>query len=86
MFVLLSYTLENDSLKLIQRFADNIMKAYPDKFQAVSIGDKTRKHNLSFNLDNVQINCEENVVLLGVDIDFRLKIDKHVSGICKKAK
>ena len=31
------------------------------------------------------INCDTEVKLLGVTIDFKLKFDIHVSNICKKA-
>jgi hypothetical protein len=45
------------------------MKANPDKFQAIAIGPKTNKHNLSFDLKGNKITCEENVKLLGI-LDF----------------
>ena len=43
-------TLENDSVNLIDWFCKNLMKANPDKFQAIAIGPKTNRHNLSFDL------------------------------------
>ena len=78
-------TLETDSLALIQWFSDNKMQANPDKFQAISIGDKTKKENVSFILNDTVINCDESVQLLGVTLDFKLKFDIHVSDMCKKA-
>ena len=72
-------TLEADSLKLINWFSINLMKANPDKFQAIAIGKKTNKHNLTFN-------CEDNVKLLGVTIDSNLNFNNHISEICKKKK
>jgi hypothetical protein len=44
------------------------MKANPDKFQAIAIGPKTNKHNLSFHLKGNKITCEENVKLLGITL------------------
>jgi hypothetical protein len=38
-------TLENDSINLIDWFSKNLMKAKPDKFQAIVIGPKTNKPN-----------------------------------------
>ena len=35
-------TLENDSMELINWFSLNFMKANPDKFQAIAIGKKTK--------------------------------------------
>jgi hypothetical protein len=44
------------------------MKTNPDKFQAIAIGPKTNKHNLSFDLKGNKITCEENVKLLGITV------------------
>ena len=77
-------TLEADSLKLINWFSINLMKANPDKFQAIAIGKKTNKHNLTFNLNGNNITCEDNVKLLGVTIDSNLNFNNHISEICEK--
>ena len=79
-------TLEADSLKLINWLSINLMKANPDKFQAIAIGKKTNKHNLTFNLNGNNITCEDNVKLLGVTIDSNLNINNHISETCKKKK
>ena len=61
------------------------MKANPDKFQAICIGKKARDNIESFQIGQTNIKCEENVTLLGINIDFMLKFDNHVAKICKKA-
>ena len=38
-----------------------------------------------FKIGEVAIECEESVKLLGVEIDFHLKFDLHISAMCKKA-
>ena len=44
------------------------------------------KANLSsFNIDSVEIKCDDNVTLLGINIDFMLRFDDYVSEISKKA-
>jgi hypothetical protein len=78
-------TLEADGLKLINWFSINLMKANPDKFQAIAIGKKTNKHKLTFNLNGNNITCEDNVKLIGVAIDSDLNFNNHISEICKKA-
>jgi hypothetical protein len=78
-------SLESDSQSLINWFSDNHMQANPDKFQAMAIGKKTKDQNINFNLNGSTIPCDESVKLLGVTIDFKLKFDKHISSICKKA-
>ena len=81
----LKQVLEQESLILIQWFTNNLMKANPCKFQDISAGKKAYENIESFPIDSVNIECEENVTLLGVNIDFPLNFDQHVSDICKKA-
>lgn len=84
--LVLKNVLTNDSLTLVKWFSDNQMQANPDKFQGIAIGQKSKNENLSFNLGgDCIINCDEEVKLLGVTIDFKLKFDIHISNICKKA-
>ena len=61
------------------------MKANLEEFQAIAIGEKTKNEDITFNLDNNLIECEEIVKLLGVTIDFELNFIVHVSNICKRA-
>ena len=55
------------------------MKATTDKFQAIAIGKKTNKHNITFNLNGNSITCEYNVKLFGVTIDSNLNFNNHRS-------
>ena len=82
---ILKSVLEEESQILITWFSDNCMKANPDKFQAICLGKKANSSIKSFNICDTEIKCENNVNLLGVNIDFLLKFDDHVSEICKKA-
>ena len=67
--------LPEDSLMLIIWFADNHMKANPDKFLAIAVGKRTKDENITFNLqDNNIIHCEDHVKLLGVTICFKLNL------------
>lgn len=81
----LKTSLESDSISLIKWFSDNKMQANPDKFQAIVMGKKTNSCDVSFNIDNFTIQCENEVKLLGVAIDFLLSFNKHISNICRKA-
>jgi hypothetical protein len=36
-------------------------------------------------LEGIEIECETEVQLLGVTIDFKLNFNEHISNICKKA-
>ena len=77
--------LEKDSKSLIEWFNLNKMQANPDKFQAMAIGKKTISENISFNFDSVVIKPDQEIKLLGVDIDYLLNFNTHISNICRKA-
>ena len=55
--------LAEDSLMMIKWFADNHMEANPDKFQTIAVGKRTKDKNITFNLDNNNTHCEDNVKL-----------------------
>lgn len=82
---ILKSVLENESLNLISWFEKNFMKANPEKFQAICVGKKSHDIIKSFTIGDTVITCDYNVTLLGVNIDFMLKFDDHVSDICRKA-
>ena len=78
-------TLQLESNILIDWFSFNCMQANPDKFQAMAVGRRTHCTSPVFNIGNVNIACEESVNLLGVNIDFNLNFNEHITTICKKA-
>jgi hypothetical protein len=51
-------------------------QAKPEKFQAISVGKKTHDKNVMFNLNGINLSCEDEVKLLGVTIDFKLNFNK----------
>ena len=61
------------------------MKANSDKFQAICIGKKSHENIDYFQVGQTNIKCDDNVILLGINLDYMLKFDTHVSEICKKA-
>lgn len=61
------------------------MQANPEKFQAISVGVKSHTEIKSFDISGSTIPCDEQVKLLGVDIDYQLNFDAQVSAICQKA-
>ena len=78
-------SLEKESTILIDWFGNNKMKANPDKFQAIAIGNKSKNGEIKFTLDGNEILCDNEVKLLGVTIDSQLKFKTHISEICRKA-
>jgi hypothetical protein len=63
------------------------MQANPDKFQvlAVPVGKKTYEKRPTINIQNFELTCEDSVKLLGIEIDYQLNVDTHISTICRKA-
>ena len=81
----LKAVLESESQNLIEWFASNQMKANPEKFQAIAIGKKSSKLNLKFDINSTEIKCDDEVKLLGVNVDYDLLFDSHIASLCKKA-
>ena len=84
-FTILKSILENESNILISWFSENLIKANPDKFQAICVGKKPHENIKYFQIGQTNNTCKENVTLFGINIDFMLMFDSHVSAICKKA-
>ena len=59
--------------------------ANPEKFEAITLGHKTHKKNLNFKFNGIVIQSEDEVKLLGVNLDFLLSFNSHISSICRKA-
>ena len=84
-FATLVEILVRESKILIEWFFRNQMKANPDKFQALAVGEKTSALKPVFKIGEAEVECEETVKLLGVEIDSQLKFDVHISAMCRKA-
>jgi hypothetical protein len=61
------------------------MQANPYKFQFLAVGRKTYDKIPSIHIQNFNLTCESTVKLLGIDIDYQLNFDAHISTICRKA-
>ena len=61
------------------------MQANPDKFQVLAVGKKTYEKHPTINIQNFELTCEDSVKLLGIEIDYQLNFDTHISTICRKA-
>ena len=69
----------------IQWFGDNGMKANPKKFQFMILSPNQHEVTHLKLCDDVLINSESSVKVLGVIIDNRLTFTEHISRCCKKA-
>lgn len=80
---ILKSLLESDSNKLINWLSINQMQANPDKFQAIALGKAFHEVFNSFKIGSADtcIRCEDQVKLLGADIQVMLNFDKQVTNI-----
>ncbi len=80
-------TLKQDTENAIKWFKINFMQVYPSKLQCMFLKPPTNKEEMLkfIEINDTNIPCEKEVNLLGITIDEKLKFDKHVNIICKKA-
>ena len=64
-------------------FESNMMVANPSKFQFMFMG-LGHDYKLCMEIDEMVITTVEQVKLLGVIIDSKLKFDDHVKSLCNK--
>ena len=68
--------LEIDLSRLFKWFAENSMVANPKKFQLMFLGLTTHRR-LRLNIEGNKVSATDCVKLLGVEIENKLKFDKH---------
>ena len=75
--------LENDLSGLLDWFTTNGMVANPNKFQLMFLGLKGQRR-LRLNIEENKLSATDNVKLLGIQIDNKLKINNHVKTLYSK--
>ena len=73
--------LEVSSSILFTWLKNNYMMANTDKNHLLLSG----KNNLTANIDRNVIESKDNQVLLDINIDFNLSLNKHINNLCKRA-
>ena len=76
--------IENASDMCVNWFEHNMMKANPDKFQAIFFGKESHLIN-SIKIGDSEITPTDTIKLLGVTIDDKLNYNEHINQICSKA-
>ena len=64
-------------------FHYNNTHANPSKFEVITITGGYVTTPVTFNIRNIDLPVNENVKVLGIHIDSKLKFDKHISELCK---
>ena len=58
----------------------------PDKLQAIAVKKNAkRKDSYPLNINDLTINSENSVKLLGIEIDNKLFFEQHISTLCNYA-
>ncbi len=80
-------TLKQDTENAIKWFTINFMQVNPSKFQCMFLKSLTNKEEMPkfIRINDTNIPCEKEVKVLGITIDEKLKFDKQINVICKKA-
>ena len=82
----LKLRLEMSAGVAVELFRNNNMQANPSKFQGIVIARGNDVATpVTFNIRDIDIPVNENVKILGIHIDNKLKFDKHISELCKRA-
>ena len=78
--------LESECEVALNWFNENKMIVNPGKFQVIIIDNRKRVHtNEIFKIGSKEIKDTSQVKLLGVEIDNKLNIERHINRICKSA-
>ena len=82
----LKLRLEMSDYVAVEWFRNNNMQANPSKFQGVV----TARGNdvatpVTFNIRDIDLPLNENVKVIRIHINSKLKFDKHISELCKRA-
>ena len=78
--------LETESQAAIEWFKLNEMIVNPEKFQAIVVKKNAKmKDSYPLNINDLTINSENSVKLLGIEIDNKLSFEQHISTLCNKA-
>ena len=82
----------NSNLLAWRNFVDNFhfkenMIVNPDKSQTIIIERKCQQNNrTSIKINDININSENSVRLLGLEIDSKLNFDKHITQLSHSKK
>ena len=79
-------TLEKALSEITTWFVDNYMKANPSKYQAIVFEKRNElSQHRSFSISGTELAAQQEVTLLGIQLDARLTFGNHISSLCKKA-
>jgi len=79
-----NYKLENDMTNTLIWFKSNHMVANPEKFQVMFLGTRN-KVDLCLDINGKTSRTTSTVILLGIEVDWKLTLNKHLNEKCRHA-
>jgi len=79
----LRINLERDATKAVKWFKENQMQANPEKFQTMLVS--RIESDFSVKICGAEVKSQESVEILGVVLDNKLKYDKMINEVCRRA-
>lgn len=80
----LQRNINNDLLRADKWFDENAMKRNNDKYQSMVLGEKNNMIIPNFTCDDHVVSKCEQMELLGVTLDNKLKFEAHIQKVCRK--
>ena len=77
----LHLTVQNELDNAVHWYKINGLKANPEKFQVMILGETSHKYNFKVHVGDIEIKKKDQINLLGVNLDSKLTFSKHVSNI-----
>ena len=78
--------LEEEAGVALDWLKENHMIANPSNFHALLIKkDQTKTSGEKISIQGKTIESEDSIKLLGVELDYKLDVDPHISELCRKA-
>ena len=81
----LKHKLSQSSETAVQWFHENYMLANGEKFHCILLGPDRQPIDTTLTFNDITIESEHQVELLGIFIDDKLSFDKHISELVRKA-
>ncbi len=74
---------EREVKGIILWFNANCMTANPDKVQGIVLGNADQE-NPNFHIEDYILKPQCEIKILGITIDFKLRLNSHVFELCRK--
>lgn len=79
-----SVRLNDNTKSAMNWFSDNDLHAHPDKLKFITLGPQSKCDQVTVEVNGNTLPPEDNVKLLGINLNRNLNFNEHISELCKK--